>query len=70
LQPDTDAEEGLAGGDVVVDGWKVAGIGKGFETVAEMTDAREYYFLGRHVSRSRMRKGVGRKWKNCRKGQR
>jgi hypothetical protein len=46
LQADADAEEGLVSGDVVVDGGQVASVGKGFEAVAEMTDAGEDYFLG------------------------
>jgi hypothetical protein len=46
LQADADAKERLVSGDVVVDGRQVASVGKGFEAVAEMTDAGEYYFLG------------------------
>jgi hypothetical protein len=64
LQADADAEEGLVSGDVVVDGGQVASVGKGFEAVAEMTDAREDYFLGPEtlvvsLSRTRKRSSTG-----------
>lgn len=47
LQANADAEEGLAGGDVSVDGRQVAARGELGETVAEVADAGEDQLLRR-----------------------